>query len=77
MLTTEIQNAQPAASSGRESLQDVTDQASLSELEPRIQAVLSEIAGSENNILHQRRIISTASRTDLSTRSTGRFRKKT
>lgn len=33
-------------------LQEVTDQAKLSSLAPRIQAVLSEITGSENNVLH-------------------------
>lgn len=36
-----------------ESLQEVTDQASLSGLAPRIQALLHEMAGSENNVLQQ------------------------
>lgn len=51
--TPEPRNERPAPSVGRESLQDVTDQASLSELAPRIKAVLHEIAGSENNVLHR------------------------
>ncbi|CAK7014774.1 MAG: hypothetical protein DELT_02211 [Desulfovibrio sp.] len=43
----------PANTQERESLQTVTDQASLSELAPRIQAVLSEISGSDNNVLQK------------------------
>lgn len=53
ILTPENRDAQLSTPAGRESLQQVTDQASLSELAPRIQAVLSEIAGSENNVLQQ------------------------
>ncbi|SBV93835.1 conserved hypothetical protein [uncultured delta proteobacterium] len=37
---------------GSGTLQEMTDQAKLSSLAPRIQAVLSEIAGSENNVLN-------------------------
>lgn len=53
IVTPEIRDAQPPPSGGRESLQDVTDHARLSELAPRIQAVLSEMAGSENNVLQR------------------------
>lgn len=53
ILTPESRAAQSMPPAGRESLQDVTDQARLSEIAPRIQAVLSEMAGSENNVLQR------------------------
>ena len=47
----DVKQENPQTSAAGESLQEVTDQAKLSALVPRIRAALDEIAGSENNVL--------------------------
>ncbi|MDL2209530.1 hypothetical protein LJC26_01850 [Desulfovibrio sp. OttesenSCG-928-O18] len=47
----ETREATAGIQSGRETLQEVTDQAKLSSVAPKIQAMLSEMAASENNVI--------------------------